>query len=294
MKQSFPKVSKETLCGLLGLSRQAHHKSCRRQYKERIEAEIILDFVSRIRSRQKRIGVKKLLLHIQDQLTAKTNITIGRDALYDLLRSEGMLIKNRRRKPRTTDSNHNFRRYPNIVRNYIPTGINQLLVSDITYIDTEEGFVYLFLVTDAYSRKITGYHAGLTMESAGAVMALEQTIKDIPIGSQTIHHSDRGLQYASYAYTEILSKRRMQISMTEKGNPLENCMAERVNGLVKALIDKPYSSKLDALTSIPEIIEIYNKEQKHGSISMMTPHEAHNSSIILQNTWKGSASMVSV
>ena len=294
MKQSFPKVSKETLCGLLGLSRQAHHKNCRRQYKERIETEIILEFVLRIRQRQKRIGVKKLHLHIRDQLTSKTNISIGRDALYDLLRNEGMLIKNRRRKPRTTDSNHHFRRYPNIVRNHVPTGINQLLVSDITYIDTEEGFVYLFLVTDAYSRKITGYHVGLTMESAGAVKALVQALKDIPMGSQTIHHSDRGLQYASNAYTEILSKRCIQISMTEKGNPLENCMAERVNGLVKALIDKPYSSKLDALTSIPEIIEIYNKEQKHGSISMMTPFEAHNSSIKLQNTWKGSASMVSV
>lgn len=294
MKQSHNEMSKEILCGLLGVSRQAHHKSCRNVYKEKIEEEIIIEFVSRIRSRQKRVGARKLYLHIKDELTPQSGISIGRDALFDLLRQRRMLIKNRTRKPRTTDSNHNLRKYPNHVRSYIPTGINQLLVSDITYIETDGGFVYLFLITDAYSRKITGYYVGITMEAIGAVIALTMAISNIPDNIPTIHHSDRGAQYASTAYTDILRGRNMTISMTEQGNPLENCMAERVNGLVKALIDKPFATKIDAITSIPEIIEIYNKEQKHGSISMMTPHEAHHTKVPLHNIWKGRPSMASV
>lgn len=282
------------MCELLGVSRQAHYKNCRLVYKETVEEEIVIKFVKEIRKNQKRIGVRKLMLHIQEELNPKTGIKIGRDALYDILRDEGLLIKNKRRKPKTTNSNHNFRNYPNIVRDCIPMGIDELLVSDITYLDTEEGFVYLFLITDAYSRKITGYHVGITMEAIGATMALKQAIENIPDGKNTIHHSDRGVQYASTEYVKLLKERKIQISMTEAGNPLENCMAERVNGLIKALIDEPFKSKLDAILSVPRLIEIYNKEQKHGSISMMTPNEAHQSKLPLVNTWKKAASKVSI
>jgi putative transposase len=287
-------MSKEKLCGLLGVSRQAHHKSCQNHYKAKVEEEIIVEFVIRLRERQKRIGVRKIFLHIEEELTPQSGIKIGRDALFDLLRDRCLLVKNRKRRPRTTDSNHNFRKYPNLVRCYISTGINQLLVSDITYIDTDEGFVYLFLITDAYSRRITGYYVGITMEAIGAVIALQMAIKIIPDGTPTIHHSDRGVQYASTIYTDILNEREMIISMTEQGNPLENCMAERVNGLIKALIDKPFATKLDAITNIPEIIDIYNKEQKHGSIGMMTPYQAHQSTGPIQNIWKKEPAIASV
>jgi transposase InsO family protein len=169
-----------------------------------------------------------------------------------------------------------------------------LLVSDLTYIDTEEGYVYLFLITDAYSRKIVGYYIGETMEAAGAIAALNQAIKGIPQGVNTIHHSDRGVQYASIEYTRILQERGMQISMTENGNPLENCMAERTNGLVKELINNLFKTKLNAILTIPSIISIYNTERKHGSIGMLTPEQAHCSNQILKNCWKKSGAVVSV
>lgn len=287
-------MSKSILCGLLGISRQAHHQQEIRSFKEEMEEELILQYVIEKRRRQPQIGCRKLHMHMQEELFVRSEIRIGRDCLIDLLRRENLLVKRRKKRPVTTNSNHAFRRYPNLIRNKITTAINEVWVSDITYIDTEEGYLYLFLITDVYSRKIIGYHVGITMEAIGAIKALEKALKELPLESQTIHHSDRGLQYACTDYTKILHNKRIQISMTENGDPLENCIAERVNGLIKSLIQGTYTSKVEALISIPEIITIYNKEVKHGSIGMLTPQQAYESNTPFINRWKGKPSVASI
>lgn len=284
----------EILCGLLGISRQAHYQFIKNELSQRFENEIILEFVRNLKKRQPKIGVRNILLHIAEELYPKSGIEIGRDALFDLLRENNLLTRNKRKRPKTTDSNHNYKRYPNLISGFIPTGINQLFVIDLTYIDTKEGFVYLFLVTDAYSRKIVGYYVGVTMEAFGAVEALNQAIRQILDGSLPIHHSDRGSQYASNEYTKILIDKKMPISMTEKGNPLENCMAERVNGLVKELIDSDFKTKVEAILSVKTAIEIYNNERKHGSIGKLTPEQAHQDGIVLENCWKKAPSLASI
>ena len=284
----------EVLCGLFGISRQAHFQHTKNEYKQRVENEVVLGFVRKIKSRQNKIGVRSLLLHINERLYHKSGIKIGRDALFDLLREHNLLVRRRRKQVKTTDSNHHFRKYPNIIREYVPTGINQLFVSDLTYIDTEEGYMYLFLITDAFSRKIVGYYLGETMEAFGAIEALKQAIGQITDGAMPIHHSDRGAQYASMEYVRILQERGMIISMTENGNPLENCMAERVNGLVKDLINSVFKTKLEAMITMPTIISIYNTERKHGSIGMLTPEQAHSSNRVLKNCWKKTPAIASV
>ncbi len=282
------------MCGLLGVSRQAHYQHEKKEILQRFENEIILEYVRNLKTRQPKIGARKILLHIAEELNPKSGIRIGRDAFFRLLRENNLLVRRRRKKPKTTDSDHDYKKYPNLIKGFVPTGINQLFVSDLTYIDTEEGFVYLFLITDAYSRKIVGFYVGETMEAFGAVNALNQSIKQITMSSKPIHHSDRGSQYASNQYTKILLNREMPISMTENGNPLENCMAERANGLVKELMKNVYKTKIEAIFSIPTVIEIYNTERKHGSIGMLTPEQAHRSGIVLENCWKKTAALASV
>jgi transposase InsO family protein len=279
---------------LLGVSRQSHYQHVKAEYVARFENDIILDFVRNLKSKQPNAGVRKILLHIEEELYAKSGITIGRDALFDLLRENSLLVRRRRKRVKTTDSNHCYRKYPNIIREFIPTGIDQLFVSDLTYIDTEEGFVYLFLITDAYSRKIVGFYIGETMEAVGAVAALQQAIGQLKLGAKPIHHSDRGVQYASTEYTKILQERGMPISMTENGNPLENCMAERANGLIKELISNVFKTKLEAIITMPTIINIYNTERKHGSIGMLTPEQAHKSDQPLKNYWKKTPAIASI
>lgn len=282
------------MCGLLGISRQAYYQNAKIEFIQRSENEIILEFVRNLKTTQSKIGVRKIQLHIQEELMPKSGIEIGRDALFDLLRDNGLLVRRRKKRPKTTDSNHQYRKYPNIVKGLMPTGSNQLLVSDLTYIDTEEGFVYLFLITDAYSRKIVGYYIGMTMEAIGAIEALNQAINQLAADSKPIHHSDRGVQYACNEYTRILTNRGMPISMTENGNPLENCMAERSNGLIKELIPSVFKTKLEAIFAMPKIINIYNTERKHGSIGMLTPEQAHVSDEPLKNCWKGKPALASV
>lgn len=290
----MPSVSKGMLCGLLGVSRQAHHQTTRHEYARRCEDEIILGFVRRLRERQGKVGARKIQLHIEEELFAKSGIRIGRDALFDLLRAHGLLVRRRAARPKTTDSGHHYRRYPNLVKGMHATAAHQILVSDLTYVDSAEGFVYLFLVTDAYSRKVVGHHAGTTMEGICALSALRQAIGQLPEGARPIHHSDRGSQYACTEYTHLLVTNGMPVSMTEDGNPLENCMAERVNGLVKELIDGPFPTKEVAVLRLPEMIKIYNEERKHGSIGMLTPAQAHVSDGALKNLWKKGPAIVSV
>jgi len=201
-------------------------------YKEVVKSEILLQLVGQERKLMPRIGGRKLLFKIQDRLPQE--LLLGRDLFFDFLREYGLLVRKKRYRARTTFSNHWLRKYPNLIKDFIPDAPHQLWVSDITYIETDEGFVYLFLITDAYSRKIIGWSISDTLEATNAVTALYMALSQLPAGIKNVyHHSDRGVQYCCDKYVKLLQKNHFQISMTENGDPLENAIAERVNGILK-------------------------------------------------------------
>ena len=242
--------------------------------------------VLELRSRQRRLGGRKLY-HCLEGFLAEHKIEIGRDAFFDLLREYSLLVKRRRtRKPRTTLSHWRGKRYPNLAKDITPTGANQLWVSDITYIRTREGFCYLSLVTDAYSRKIVGYHLSEDLGARGCVRALRMALNANPEREGLIHHSDRGIQYYSAIYMHVLG-RDIRISMTENSDPLENAIAERVNGILKQeFLPRRCATISEAGRAVEEAVDIYNNERPHSSIEMLTPAEAHTRNGELKRHWK--------
>jgi putative transposase len=277
------------MCGLFGKSRQAYYQRVKYEYKEGLKNEILYQIILRKRQQMKtsRIGGRKLYKALQGIVPAE--LLMGRDAFFGFLKESGFLVRNRKYRPKTTDSYHRYRKYPNLIRDFIPTGPNQLWVSDITYVDTAEGFVYLSLITDAYSRKILGWAVGETLEAKHTIMALKMALKQLPQNYKGVfHHSDRGSQYCCDDYIKILNKHHFEISMTEKGDPLENAIAERVNGILK--MEWLYQMKFQSLdhvkSEVKDIIHIYNTMRFHSSIAMMTPTEAHKCQGDLTRHWK--------
>lgn len=249
--------------------------------------DLVLTLVSKIRERQKRIGGRKLLHMVRPLIPEQEQI--GRDAFFDMLRSNGMLVRKRRTRVFTTNSFHWLRKYPNLIKGLVLQRPNQLWVSDITYIKTAAGFVYLYLITDAYSRKIVGWHLSNTMQAKDALKALYMAISQLEAGAkEIIHHSDRGIQYCSSKYVNCLNKHDMLISMTEKGSPYENALAERVNGILKTewLYDMKLKNRAEADQAIKHIINIYNTERPHSSVEMLTPDQAHQGTGVLKRLWK--------
>lgn len=275
-----------TLCRLVGYTRQAYYQQRVRVERSAVRSELVLGEVARIRAEQKRIGGRKLWQMMSGYCT-EHGIEIGRDSLFDLLREHSLLVRKRKcRKPRTTLSYRWMRRYPNLAKDFCPTAPNQLWVSDITYIRVKEGFAYLSLITDAYSRKIVGYHLNGDLSAKGCVSALKMAIRNNPEREGLIHHSDRGLQYYSTAYMELLGP-EVQISMTENGDPLENAIAERVNGILKdELLEQKFDSLTEARTAVAGAVSIYNNLRPHMSIDMLTPAVAHSSRGPLKRHWK--------
>ena len=288
MKEVHPLMNMEACCGLFGITRQAWYQHQKYEGQQALEHEVVLKTVREFRKDQPKVGVRKLCLHLVEPLL-RHGIGIGRDALFDLLRGRDMLIRRRKRKHITTDSNHPYRKYPNLIKEFIPLKANELWVSDITYIDTKEGFMYLSLITDAYSHKIVGWHLGETLETKGSMLALNMALAQRTKKHPLIHHSDRGVQYCSYDYTNLLNhpKNQIKISMTENGDPYENAMAERVNGILKdeflpALLD----SKQHAKELIMQSTKTYNEVRLHTSINFMTPQQAHLNEGLLTKKWK--------
>ena len=231
------------------------------------------------------MGTRKIYHLIKPDLEM-SNIKMGRDALFDLVAENNLKVTRRKRRYITTNSNHVFKRYPNLIKDIVPETPNQIWVSDITYIRTTQNeFLYLFLITDAYSKKVLGYRLARSLESRHAVNSLQDAIKNNrqPI-SGLIHHSDRGIQYCSKEYIRVLNDNNIYISMTENGDPLENAIAERVNGILK----DEYLNQYQRLTQIQleESIQKYNNERPHLSINMLTPEAAHLTSGTLKKRWK--------
>lgn len=241
------------------------------------EYTILVDLIKQIRTRMPRIGGRKLYYLLQAHFS-QNGIKIGRDAFFDLMRDNGLLIKPRRRYCKTTHSDHWLRKHDNLLADLAPSGCEQVLVSDITYVTTQEGFAYLFLVTDAYSRRILGYTTADNMLAESGLSALEQATAHLQNTSGVIHHSDGGVQYCSALYTSYLTKCNMFISMTEPASPTQNAIAERINGILKTewlYHFDVFSSIAEAKENIDEIIAIYNHERPHNSLRNLTPNEAH-------------------
>ena len=277
----------QTLCSLLGYSRQAFYKFVKHAEKEALQHDLILLEVLRIRKTLKRLGTRKLLFKMEGFMR-EHHIEIGRDAMFDLLATHKLLIRKRKRRvPVTTFSDHWMRKYPNLIVDFIPTAPNQLWVSDITYITLKEDFAYLSLITDAYSRKIVGFYLSETLSADGCIKALQMALNNNPQLGRLIHHSDRGSQYCCADYVSILDKHFVKISMTQSGDPLENAIAERVNGILKdELLEKIYINYQEAKQAIAAAISIYNYQRPHSSIDMLTPIEAHLREGELKRRWK--------
>tara|TARA_R110000744_G_C19312232_1_gene556826 strand:- start:61 stop:1053 length:993 start_codon:yes stop_codon:yes gene_type:complete len=274
---------------LFGKSRQGYYKALNYIYRGAFEEEVVLSLILKIRKKAKtsRWGLRKLNPLIQKDLT-RMKIKIGRDKLFDLLRVNGLLVTKRKRKFFTTQSHHWLRKYHNLVENMVVYRPNQLWVSDITYLLLNGQVMYLYLITDAYSQKIVGWNLSLDLKAESALEALKmafQSQKNINHYS-LVHHSDRGVQYCSYDYTDLLKKKKVWISMTKPASPHENAIAERVNGILKEewLEDIAGETNINSEKYIIKIIKIYNDMRPHESLGNLTPNQVHDKGFTRHDT----------
>jgi putative transposase len=266
MKQHHRCYPLQSLCGLFGYSRQTFYKQQRLQVMKQSSNALILQQVMHIRKEQPRCGTRKLLVMLQP-FFKKQNIEIGRDAFFELLAQNKLLIRKRKRST--------------------PLHAHELWVADITYIPMKQRFAYLYLITDAYSRKIVGFHVSDDMRVSSAIVALQKALDQKPADAIVIHHSDRGLQYCSNDYVTLLKTHHAQISMTQNGDPYENAMAERVNGILKSeLISESYTDLKVAMQHIARCITVYNYKRVHSSINWQIPDKVHSQQGPQIKKWK--------
>jgi transposase InsO family protein len=281
MKESHSRISIGVLCKWFAVSRQAYYQHEWRLSVEVFEHGLLLDEIKSIRTRHNRIGVRKLQVMLSSFMQ-ENGIKMGRDGLFDLLSSHGLLVRNRKRHVRTTQSFHWLRKYTNLIVDFTPCQPNQLWVCDITYWKTSQNDFYISLITDAFSRKIVGYHLSFSLHAEETVKALKMALlglKKVTNGYDgLIHHSDRGVQYCSSSYTNLLKKNGIGISMTQTGDPLENAMAERVNGIIKDeyLLNYQCDNIEDASKRLSTSVWLYNNERPHSSIGNLTPEYVNN------------------
>ena len=253
-----------------------------------MDDELILQQVLLIRKHLPKVGGRKLH-HMLGEFCKEHSICMGRDQLFDLLSEQKLLVKKRKRKVSTTDSNHRFRKYPNLIKTLEVLRPEQLWVSDITYLKTRDSFCYLSLITDAYSKKIVGYNVENSLSTDGCIKALQMALlsrRKVSIG--LIHHSDRGIQYCSSMYVNILETNGILISMTQNGDPYENPIAERVNGILKEEFNlyQTFTGIEHAQYVVEDSIFNYNHHRPHGTCDFLTPENAHTKNGKLNKKWK--------
>jgi len=284
MNKTIPRAIKELSCTIIsvcksfGQSRDSYYKQKKRQVKQEVLNREVLSLIKEERLSQPRVGTLKLYRSLKPLLIDKSH-KIGRDKFFSILRSENLLVKRKKSFCKTTDSNHPFYKYSNIVKGIGVTDINQVWVSDITYIRLVKGHCYLSIITDAYSRKIVGFDISDSLELSGCLRSLEMALKSLPKGHSLIHHSDRGSQYCSYAYTDLLKKHNIRISMTEENHCYENALAERVNGILKDeyYLDLCFNDLSLASKASINAICIYNSKRTHMSLDYLTPNQVYHS-----------------
>jgi transposase InsO family protein len=264
------------LCDYFKISRAGYYKERKEEVRRAVSRSLIVDMIAEERRHQPRIGVRKLY-HIYGEAIHGICPRLGRDKLFALLRSEGLLVPRKRSCTRTTNSYHRFRRHKNLLKEVRVTAPNQAWVSDITYIRLRDGFAYLSLLTDYYSRKVVGWRLSNSLGLEGSMQALKMALSSCSRTEGLIHHSDRGIQYCSDPYTLLLQKREIRISMTEENHCYENALAERVNGILKDeySLDATFADSVQAQRACKEAIELYNTRRPHWRLGFKTPEEVH-------------------
>jgi len=276
------------------VSTQAYYKHGDSQMRKLAEESFVVEFIHRIRQKDRGIGGGKLWQMYRREFGREHSV--GYNRFYDIIERHDLKVRRKKRRARTTDSNHDLPLYPNLVKELIPVRPNQLWVSDITYmviyVNARTGdydFCYLSLVTDYYTKEIVGWCVGETLEARFAIEALNMALGrlDKSLVYDLIHHSDRGVQYASFAYTDILRANNIRISMTECGDPKDNAVAERVNGIIKneLLMGMSFFSIDEVRTAVRSAIDFYNNERPHMSLDWRTPAEAALCTGELRKKW---------
>jgi putative transposase len=274
-------------CKLFGISRQGYYQRLKRYNDAQEIQKQIVELVKKKRRRHKRKGSKKVHGELKTDFQAE-GIKCGRDKFFDILREHNMLVKYRKRFVKTTQSKHMFFKYPNLIKDLDINRAEQVFVSDITYIRTKQGFLHLFLVTDAYSKQIMGWELSDNLKTINAIKALQMAIKNRQYPKrELIHHSDRGFQYCNPAYIDVQNTNGIRPSMTTKYDPYENAVAERVNGILKTEyeIGDGFVGEKDAKREIKFAIWLYNTDRPHMSCHGLTPVIAHKRENFKMKKW---------
>jgi transposase InsO family protein len=266
----------ENLCKYVDMTRQNYYAARRLRKRREVDEEMIVKLVKRERQIQPRLGGRKLL-HLLSPEMEQEGIIIGRDRFFEVLAKNNLLVVPKRKKPRTTNSRHSLPVFCNLLQGNKFKSPNEVWVSDLTYIRTDEGFLYAALITDLVSCKIVGAHIGDSLEAEGCLAALDQALSELPEGKHPIHHSDRGCQYCCHAYVERLQKHGLPISMTEIMHCYENSKAERVNGILKDeyAMDSTFRTKDQARKAFEQAIWLYNHRRPHMTLKMRFPVKVH-------------------
>ncbi len=264
------------LCKYVDMSRQNYYAARQLRQRREIDEAMVVELVKRERRMQPRLGGRKLLHLLRTDLD-EAGVSIGRDRFFEVLAEHNLLVVPKRGRPRTTNSRHSLPVFHNLLAGNSFKAPNEAWVSDLTYIRTDEGFLYAALITDLVSRKIVGAHIGDSLEAEGCLAALDQALNALPDGTHPIHHSDRGCQYCCHAYVERLQGRGLPISMTEIMHCYENAMAERVNGILKQEyeMDCTFRTKAQAVKAFEQAVWLYNHRRPHLSLDYRFPADVH-------------------
>jgi len=259
------------------MSRQNYYAQRKRRRRQQVNEDLVEQLVQRERQVQPRIGTRKLHRVLKKEL-AQAGVIVGRDRFFEILRQRKLLLPPRPAAfPRTTHSQHYLPVFTNQIKALELTGSNQVWVSDVTYLRTVEGFLYLSVITDKWSRKVVGHYCAETLETQGCLEALEFALKELPEHAKPIHHSDRGSQYCCHEYVNRLKERQLGISMTESDHCAENALAERINGILKSeySLDVEFPSKTQARRAVLQAVHLYNTRRLHTALGYRVPQEVH-------------------
>ncbi len=271
-------VTVSAVCRCLGLTRQNYYARRRVRERRRIDGELLEALVLRERREQPRLGTRKLHHRLKRELK-EAGVKAGRDRIFAELKQRELLVARKPAAwPQTTQVYEPLPIFHNLVKNLEVQRPNEVWVSDLTYVRSLEGFVFLSLITDRMSRKIVGYHVGDRLEAVGCLAALEMALKGLPAGQWPIHHSDRGCQYGSHAYVKRLKAHGLQISMTEQDHCAENALAERMNGILKQEygLGEELPSKKHVRQAVEQAVWLYNNKRPHTALGYDYPERVHN------------------
>ncbi len=260
------------------MTRANYYARRKARQRRQVDGELVAELVRAERRLQPRLGTRKMRVLLRAPLAA-AGVKLGRDRCFEVLRVRGLLLAPQPAEyPCTTDAQHYLPVFKNQIKDRPLTKPNEVWVSDLTFLRTEEGFLYLALVTDKYSRKIVGYHCGETLAAAGCIRALEMALAGLPAGERPLHHSDRGSQYCCHEYVKRLVARGLGVSMTEQDHCAENALAERMNGILKSEygLGRELPGKAQGRRAVGQAVLLYNTRRPHTALGYRFPEAVHS------------------